>query len=48
VALGSYANAVANAFLIGRGPDLLLGVATVLVLWLALPGLVMIRRSRAV
>ncbi len=44
VAAGSYLTAIANSFLIG-GPDVLLGCAIGILLWLALPGLVMMRLS---
>lgn len=47
VGLGAYLNALVNALLIGHGPDILLGVATGLVLWLALPGAVLMRRASA-
>jgi hypothetical protein len=47
VALGSYLNAIGNALLIGRGPDILFGVATGLVLWLGGAGAMMLRRPRA-
>ncbi len=46
VAAGSYATAVINGFLIGT-PDILLGCAIGIVLWLAAPGLVMLLKGRA-
>lgn len=46
VAAGSYLNAVVNALLIG-GPDILLGVAVGITLWLGAPGVVIILRRAA-
>jgi hypothetical protein len=46
VAAGCYAQAVINALLIG-GPDVLLGLGGGLIVWLAIPGLVMSLRGRA-
>ena len=46
VAAGSYLNALVNAFLIG-GPDILLGVAFGITLWLGAPGAAMMLRARA-
>ena len=45
VAIGSYATAVINGFLIGT-PELLLGCAVGILLWLSGPGLVMMLRAR--
>ena len=44
VGLGSYATAVINGFLIGT-PDLLLGCAIGIVLWLGAPGLVLMLKA---
>ncbi len=44
VALGSYATAVINGFLIGT-PDLLLGCAIGILAWIAAPGLVLLLKA---
>jgi len=46
VAIGSYATAVINGFLIGT-PELVLGCAIGIQLWLSGPGLVMLLKARA-
>ncbi len=46
VAIGSYATAVFNGFLIGT-PDLLLGCAIGILVWLSGPGLVLMLKGRA-
>lgn len=45
VALGSYATAVINGFLIGT-PDLLLGCAVGILLWISGPGLMLLLKAR--
>ncbi len=47
VAAGSYLTAIVNGLLIG-GPDVLLGCAIGIILWLGLPGLVMLLSPRPV
>ena len=47
VGVGSYATAVINGFLIGT-PDLLLGCAVGILLWLSAPGLVLLLKARRI